>query len=385
MQPLWHLGDASLVKGASVTNILFTTLPDELAGRPICVVALVFDVTVTFNSAGGGAGVPGRRAYNIIKGIRLKSDGREVYSGVNGGDLLNLVHMMTGKLPDRPADLAAAGGAATMQIQIIVPLTDLGIVDRKGRLRDYGEPGQILAHTGALKFSWADDAEFGNAFDTITSADVQVSAMIEILDEGEVPQQLEIDVRDINGSKDFSVAAGTYRYLAIVGSNPDDEFAAGEMTEVNAKVGGSIVLEKTPARTLVAAFNFASRMDPQGRIVAPDDVVTGNAHYLPILFPRIDEPLTAVPEGVVRLNFTGSKTSFRVLTVNLPGMDDNDRKRKLIQMGYNPAQVNKVPPHKRLPKTTRPGLLGHLKMSLRKRWLLPQKWFGIERFGRGRD
>lgn len=390
MLDLWNMGQSAWSSGGRDNNILFKSLPEELGGKPAGVLGLALDVTLNLNLAAAGLGVTGIRAFDFLSGLTVRYDGQEYINGISGSELFIVETMMTGETPVMPPDRAIAAGAVTNQFRILVPFTDWGLP----RAKDCAVPVGQLLEDGALTLAYATTEALGNANDDITSATTEVSAIMTPLDEGEAPGRIRIDVADYNGAAEFNTKSGRYRYAAVVpaaGSGGTD-FTAAEMTRLSAWVGGSQVYNDVPLRTLVDRYNHDRGLKRDARLFAPQDTAVATegprtlaggatSYYLPFAWPMADQAAAAVPHGVWRLRFSGTKTNYRVLTVEPEEIDDEARIRTLVAMGYDETEVRKTPAELRTVKTIRPTLGGHLNLAPRKRRILPQVWHGLKRLG----
>ena len=383
MFPIFPVGNyASAAPGGNVDSTLnFKQIPAELAGRPAGVLALIYDVSLSLNSAAGGAGVLGRNMFDCLQSVFVKTGHPAEPKGrvrnLSGGHARIKLLEMIGIEPAIPADLAAAGGAVTRTFRIIIPMVNLGAV----RPRDHAAPAKLLKEMGELQTTFATWAAAlgGNANDTITALTATVSVMMDAFKEGEVPQPIEFTQFDRNGSARFEVTPDRYESLLIVNQGFSGvEIAAGVITQVDSLfVGSNEVMRKINARTVVEQFNLDRIRDVASRRVAPVDTAAGLSDFFPLLWKNRRQSLTAVPYGQVTVDLGGTISNVRLLATTIPDQTDTEREALLIAMGYDPDAVKSVPAEARVPKTTRPGLAGHLKMSPRKRALLPQVWHGL--------
>lgn len=364
-----------------------SNLDDEVADRPGAVVAIDVEMTLNLNSAGGGAGITGRNMFDVIHSILVKTGHpREKAARVNnllGGHCRVLETQMVGVEPDVPADLAAAAGAATRQITVRIPLCDLG----GERPKDHAAPIDLLKKAGSFSFVFANSpsALGGNANDTIAGGTFRIVALEVPLDEGEVPQPISIRWMDRNGTNDVNtIDLGRYRYATVVQQgapgtgHTGGEFAAGTITQIDTlAVGKNKLAERVTARSWMQGFNKDRIIDAASRRGAPDDTATAVTDFFPLLWPTRGGSGLAIPFGALTFFTVGTNQNWRILVVEPLEALDEDRKEVLVTMGYDRAAVEAVPAAKRVPKTLRPGLVGHLNMDLRKRGLLPQVWHGL--------
>jgi len=151
------------------------------------------------------------------------------------------------------------------------------------------------------------------------------------------------------------------------------EFAAGTITDfTRIHVGDNEIARQVGARVFVEQFNKDRIYESASRRVAPVDTAAGLSDFVPLLWPSPEQSGMAVPFGALKYLSSGTTTNFRLLVAQIGDMTDSDEEEVLIAVGYDAATVKAVPKAARVPKTTRPLAGGHLKMSTRKRALLPK-------------
>ena len=388
MEPIIPIGDLTWSSATNATNLDFRGLPDEVGGRPAVLLALIADVTLTINSAAGGAGITGRNMFDILQQVLVKTGmpGEEArVNNLSGGMCRILETAMLGVEPPVPTDLGAAAGGVTRQLRIVIPIADLG----SERPKDTGAPVALLKKTGVLQIMWAasPSALGGNANDTITSASLSLHAVLDDLNEGECPQPIQFEHFDKNGANDATTKAGRFRYASLIqqtNASTGNEFAAGTIATITSlHVGTNEVLRQMTARSIVEKFNKDRIVDPASRRVAPVDTASGVSDFFPLLWPSKRQSGVSIPGGEVRVVTTGTTTSFRFLVVDVRDISNAEREQVLISMGYKAKRVKAVPAAARVPKTVRPSLKGHLKMNPRKKALLPQTFVTLTKEDRG--
>lgn len=386
MEVQHQIGVWNWANGQALNNLNWQGLPDTVADRPAAVLALLLDATLVINSAAGGAGITGRNQFDFLEQIFIKSGhpAEEIprVNNLSSGQCRVLETMMLGVEPPIPTDLAAAGGAATKQIRVLVPMCDLGA----DRPKDTAAAVALLKKAGALsaKSASSPSALGGNANDTITSCVITVTAILTDLKEGEVPSPISMSFMDINGANDVVSRVGRYRWATLVQQGfSGGEFAAGTLTDfTRLHVGDNQIYQQIGARAAIEKFNKARILEAASRRVAPVDTASGLSDFFPLIWPEKDQSGLAVPFGPLKFFTAGTLQNFRILVVELGDMKDTQEEEVLIGIGYDEAAVKAVPKAARVPKTTRPPADGHLKMSARKRALLPKVFTTLTRADR---
>lgn len=391
MHPIIPLGDIAWASSGAENKLNWDGLPDEIGDRPAAVLAIIVDVTLNLNSAAGGAGITGRNMFDVLKSILIKTGipGEEArVNNLSGGMCRILETQMLGIEPPVPTDLAAAGGAVTRQLRITIPMADLSV---ERPIKDTAVPVAVLKKKGSIQFNYAasPSALGGNANDTIASATAKVQAVLTDLNEGHVVQPCQFEWMDKNGANDATFKAGAYRYATIIqqsDSTTGAEFAAGTITDFTSlHVGKNEVLRQMTGRALIEKFNKDRIREAASRRVAPADTASGVSDFVPLMWPSQGDSGLAVPHGSVRFVSTGTTQNFRLLVMDVRlGLSKDERDQVLIDMGYRAKKVRATPAAARVPVTKRPGLKGHLRISPRKRALLPQRYVTLSKEDRGK-
>lgn len=386
MEVQHQLGTWNWANGQSLNNLNWAGLPDTVGDRPAAVLGLLLDATLVIASAAGGAGITGRNQFDFLEQIFIKSGhpSEELprVNNISSGHCRILETKMLGVEPPVPADLGAAAGSVTRQIRVLVPMCDWGAE----RPKDTAAAVALLKKAGALsaKSASSPSALGGNANDTITSCVITVTAILTDLKEGEVPAPISFSFMDHNGSNDVVTRAGRFRYATLVQQGfSGGEFVAGTLTDfTRLAVGDNMIYQQVGARAAIEKFNKARITEAASRRVAPVDTAAGLSDFFPLIWPEDDQSGLAVPFGAIKFFTSGTLTSFRILVEELYDMKDSQEEEVLIGMGYEEDAVKAVPKAARVPKTLRPPADGHLKMSARKRALLPKVFTTLSRKNR---
>lgn len=370
MYPKEFLGKSTWADGKKTnTDVTFGKLRSTIGGRPAAVLGMNVDVTATVSCIAAGAGITGRRIFDVMKKVTITVDGVVRHNGISGGHYRVAQLMMTGKEPTLPADIAIAAGAVTKQFRFFIPFGNYGGLDKSqgGVLADW------LRQKATIALEWAGVNDLGTAAkDTITSATAIFTPVYAAFEKGRAGVAVQgMDINQYgNGSQnmDFIIGPARNAYAAVVPDNSGTMLAAGVITQLTQTINGDAIETDVSARAHVDEFNRDRNVESVSTLFAPDDAAVGRTDFFPLQWPAADEAYEDVPYGITRVKFTGTQTAVNLLTIYRNEVDDSKAVEVLSLVDpANAAEIAKTAAEHRQPITDGIYEGGHLTLPQRVR------------------